>query len=61
MTIAKREALAQRLGQAERAQAESDGSTRARMRLAIARGSYRAAEQLAVMTLGARQALDVVC
>ncbi|WP_223644428.1 hypothetical protein [Corallococcus sp. EGB] len=64
MTIAEREALAQRLGEAEkelqRAQWESDGSPRARMRLARARMEYRAAEHLTMQVLGARQALDLV-
>ncbi|MCY1042678.1 hypothetical protein OV208_15240 [Corallococcus sp. bb12-1] len=64
MTIPKREALAQRLGQAElglqKAMRGLDGSPTARTRLAKARIEYRAAEQEALRVLGAHQALEVI-
>ncbi|NNC01926.1 hypothetical protein HJC10_03535 [Corallococcus exiguus] len=64
MTTTEREALAQRLGMEEqelqRAQCESDGSPRARLRLAQARLEYLDAEHLTLQVLGARQALDLV-
>ncbi|NBD09247.1 hypothetical protein [Corallococcus silvisoli] len=59
-----REALAQRLGQAEaalqQAQRKMDGSLTARTRLEMARTAYRAAEHQALQVLGARVALEVV-
>jgi hypothetical protein len=64
MTIVEWEALAQRLGQAERelqhAQWISDGSEASRARLASARAEYRDAEHQALKMLGARAALDLV-
>ena len=64
MTTTEREALAQRLGLAERelqqAQHGLDGSLQARTRLELARAAYRAAEHLTLRVLGARQALDLV-
>ncbi|WP_223643976.1 hypothetical protein [Corallococcus sp. EGB] len=60
MTIAEREALAQRLGQAERelqqAQHGMDGSLQARMRLAEAREEHRAAEAHAFKVLASQEA-----
>ncbi|WP_426747224.1 hypothetical protein VZQ01_06710 [Myxococcus faecalis] len=60
----QRVALAQRLGAAERrmqvAIEQMDGSPESRMRYARARAEYRAAEDLALVVLGAREALALV-